>query len=190
MLAAVSEFPIVPYIIPARSGCAMSAADLAVLHQSAPLLVPAVKQATGDLERMAEDRELFRLAVLAIALGVAAGSSYLFGVSLALGAFFAGMILSESELSDRAAQEKALNWAKEQQAKYAVAASVDEWRYKVGLDGEPAAGITLSITDLGSGQVDLVGPCYGQEGAHGGLVGEVQFGVGAGDDALRGVPLR
>lgn len=50
-------------------------------------------------------RELFRLAVLAIALGVAAGASYLFGVSLALGAFFAGMILSESELSHRAAQE-------------------------------------------------------------------------------------
>ena len=50
-------------------------------------------------------RELFRLAVLAIALGVAAGSSYLFGVSLALGAFFAGMILSESELSHRAANE-------------------------------------------------------------------------------------
>src|SRR5690606_1488738 len=50
-------------------------------------------------------RELFRLAVLAIALGVALGSSTLFGVSLALGAFFAGMILSESELSHRAANE-------------------------------------------------------------------------------------
>ncbi|QDZ11850.1 sodium:proton antiporter [Devosia ginsengisoli] len=50
-------------------------------------------------------RELFRLAVLAIALGVALGSAVLFGVSLALGAFFAGMILSESELSHRAAQE-------------------------------------------------------------------------------------
>jgi CPA2 family monovalent cation:H+ antiporter-2 len=50
-------------------------------------------------------RELFRLAVLAIALGVAAGAAYLFGVSLALGAFFAGMILSESELSHRAANE-------------------------------------------------------------------------------------
>lgn len=58
VLAAVSDFPIVPYIIPARSGCALSAADLAVLHQSAPKLVPAVKQATGDIERMAEDREL------------------------------------------------------------------------------------------------------------------------------------
>ncbi len=50
-------------------------------------------------------RELFRLGVLAIALGVAFGAAKLFGVSLALGAFFAGMILSESELSHRAAQE-------------------------------------------------------------------------------------
>jgi len=50
-------------------------------------------------------RELFRLAVLAIALGVAFGAAHLFGVSLALGAFFAGMILSESELSHRAAEE-------------------------------------------------------------------------------------
>jgi monovalent cation:H+ antiporter-2, CPA2 family len=50
-------------------------------------------------------RELFRLAVLAISLGVAFGSAMLFDVSFALGAFFAGMILAESELSHRAAQE-------------------------------------------------------------------------------------
>ena len=50
-------------------------------------------------------RELFRLAVLAIALGVAYGSAVLFDVSFALGAFFAGMILAESELSQRAANE-------------------------------------------------------------------------------------
>jgi len=50
-------------------------------------------------------RELFRLAVLAIALGFAYGSAVLFDVSFALGAFFAGMILSESELSQRAANE-------------------------------------------------------------------------------------
>ena len=50
-------------------------------------------------------RELFRLAVLAIALGVAFGAASLFGVSFALGAFFAGMVLSESELSQRAANE-------------------------------------------------------------------------------------
>ncbi|WEX76853.1 Kef family K(+) transporter [Sinorhizobium numidicum] len=50
-------------------------------------------------------RELFRLAVLVMALGVAFGASELFGVSFALGAFFAGMILAESQLSQRAAQE-------------------------------------------------------------------------------------
>ena len=50
-------------------------------------------------------RELFRLAVLAIALGCAFGSAELFGVSFALGAFFAGMILAESQLSHQAAQE-------------------------------------------------------------------------------------
>ncbi len=50
-------------------------------------------------------RELFRLSVLVIALGVAYGSAELFGVSFALGAFFAGMILSESPLSHQAAAE-------------------------------------------------------------------------------------
>ena len=50
-------------------------------------------------------RELFSLAVLAIALGVAFGSAELFGASFALGAFFAGMVLKESELSQRAAEE-------------------------------------------------------------------------------------
>ncbi len=50
-------------------------------------------------------RELFRLAVLSIALGFAFGATTVFDVSFALGAFFAGMILAESELSQRAAQE-------------------------------------------------------------------------------------
>ncbi len=50
-------------------------------------------------------RELFRLAVLSVALGVAFAAAYLFGVSIALGAFFAGMILSGSPLSQRAAEE-------------------------------------------------------------------------------------
>jgi CPA2 family monovalent cation:H+ antiporter-2 len=50
-------------------------------------------------------RELFRLAVLSVALGVAFAAAELFGVSFALGAFLAGMILSESPLSARAAEE-------------------------------------------------------------------------------------
>lgn len=48
-------------------------------------------------------RELFTLGVLAVALGIAFGSAKLFGVSFALGAFFAGVVLSESELSHKAA---------------------------------------------------------------------------------------
>lgn len=50
-------------------------------------------------------RELFTLAVLVLALGIAYGAVGLFDVSFALGAFFAGMVLNESELSHRAAQD-------------------------------------------------------------------------------------
>jgi CPA2 family monovalent cation:H+ antiporter-2 len=49
-------------------------------------------------------RELFTLAVLAIALGIAYGSAVLFDVSFALGAFFAGVMLAESDLSHQAAE--------------------------------------------------------------------------------------
>jgi len=50
-------------------------------------------------------RELFTLCVVAAAVGIAFGSSKLFGVSFALGAFFAGMVLRESEFSHRAAEQ-------------------------------------------------------------------------------------
>lgn len=50
-------------------------------------------------------RELFTLTVLAIALGIAFGSAQIFGVSFALGAFFAGVVMSESNLSHRAAAD-------------------------------------------------------------------------------------
>ena len=49
-------------------------------------------------------RELFTLAVLALSTGIAFGSAELFGVSFALGAFFAGVVLNESDLSHKAAQ--------------------------------------------------------------------------------------
>ncbi len=50
-------------------------------------------------------RELFRLSVLAIALGVAYGSSSFFGVSFALGAFFAGLVMAGSTLSTQAMKD-------------------------------------------------------------------------------------
>lgn len=59
------------------------------------------------LERMAatRSRELFTLTVLVLALGIAVGSARLFGVSMALGAFLAGMVVGRSEFSLRAASE-------------------------------------------------------------------------------------
>ncbi|WP_062385179.1 YbaL family putative K(+) efflux transporter [Demequina iriomotensis] len=59
------------------------------------------------LARVADtgSRELFTLGVLAIGLGVAVGAAWLFEVSFALGAFFAGMILRESDLAHRAAED-------------------------------------------------------------------------------------
>ncbi len=52
-----------------------------------------------------KQRELFRLSVLAIALGVAYGSATFFGVSFALGAFFAGMVMAGSSLSAQAMKD-------------------------------------------------------------------------------------
>lgn len=59
------------------------------------------------LEQVARtgSRELFTLSVLTLALGIAYGSAELFGVSFALGAFFAGVVLSESDFSHQAAAD-------------------------------------------------------------------------------------
>jgi monovalent cation:H+ antiporter-2, CPA2 family len=64
-------------------------------------LIPWLLQAVS----VTGSRELFRLAVLAIALGVAFGAAHLFDVSFELGAFFAGMMMGESKLAQRAAEE-------------------------------------------------------------------------------------
>ncbi|GAA6120271.1 penicillin-binding protein activator LpoB [Acidovorax sp. FG27] len=52
---------------------------------------------------------------------------------------------------DAKRQEEVLAWARGQQAQYALTGAVDEWRYKVGVDGEPAAGVTLRIVDVATG---------------------------------------
>jgi CPA2 family monovalent cation:H+ antiporter-2 len=59
------------------------------------------------LERVARtgSRELFTLSVLAVAIGIAVGAAALFGVSFALGAFFAGMVVNGSHLSHQAAED-------------------------------------------------------------------------------------
>jgi CPA2 family monovalent cation:H+ antiporter-2 len=64
-------------------------------------LIPAILEAVSDTG----SRELFTLAVLVVALSIAVGAARLFGVSMALGAFLAGMMVGRSEFSLRAASE-------------------------------------------------------------------------------------
>ena len=57
------------------------------------------------------------------------------------------------EPSERKVYIEAEKWARIQNARYAVYGAVDEWRYKVGIDGEPAVGVALHIIDLQSNEV-------------------------------------
>ncbi len=54
---------------------------------------------------------------------------------------------------DRKQFDAALAWAKGAGARYAVAGAVDEWRYKVGIDGEPAVGVALNVIDVATGEI-------------------------------------
>jgi hypothetical protein len=49
--------------------------------------------------------------------------------------------------------EEAQKWAREQGIRYGLTGVVQEWRYKVGIDGEPAVGVTLQVLDLSTGQI-------------------------------------
>lgn len=57
------------------------------------------------------------------------------------------------EPSERRVADDAKKWAKEQGAVYGVTGAVEEWRYKVGIDGEPAVGVTLQVVDLRNDKV-------------------------------------
>ncbi|WP_323118809.1 penicillin-binding protein activator LpoB [Burkholderia alba] len=51
------------------------------------------------------------------------------------------------------AQKDALTWARAQRIRYALTGSVTEWRYKAGVDGEPAVGLAFDVIDVDSGNV-------------------------------------
>jgi CPA2 family monovalent cation:H+ antiporter-2 len=115
-LACVLALVLIPALAGALDGSGESAGGLwkalaltfgKVAAFVAFMLIVGRKAIPWMLERIAGtgSRELFTLAVLAIAMGVAFGSAELFGVSFALGAFFAGMLLNESEFSHQAAQD-------------------------------------------------------------------------------------
>lgn len=57
------------------------------------------------------------------------------------------------EPAERQAVTRALEWARSERARYALTGSVQEWRYKVGVDGEPAVGVTLQLLDVQTGNV-------------------------------------
>jgi len=71
------------------------------------MLVVGTRAMPWLLERVVrtQSRELFTLAIVAAALGIAFAASELFGVSFALGAFFAGIVVNESDHSRRAAEQ-------------------------------------------------------------------------------------
>jgi len=60
-------------------------------------------------------------------------------------------------LDDQVRLDKALAWARRERIRYAVTGSVEEWRYKSGLDGEPAVGLSLRIIEIPEGRVVWAG---------------------------------
>jgi len=86
-------------------GIALTLAKVVGLVVFAAVVGRRVIPAVLDRVAATRSRELFTLTVLAIALGIAAGSSAIFGVSMALGAFVAGMVVNRSDYSLRAATD-------------------------------------------------------------------------------------
>ncbi|PUA18306.1 penicillin-binding protein activator LpoB [Glaciimonas sp. PCH181] len=68
---------------------------------------------------------------------------------------YAGTVNSDTLFQniDRDAVEQATATARTQKAKYGLTGSVQEWRYKVGVDGEPAVGISLKLINIETGEV-------------------------------------
>lgn len=57
------------------------------------------------------------------------------------------------EPGERKAQAEAEKWARAQGMRYVISAAVNEWRYKVGVDGEPAVGLMVQVKDLTTGRI-------------------------------------
>ena len=68
-----------------------------------------------------------------------------------------------------AGERQALEWARQHEARYALEGSVDEWDYKVGLDGQPAVGVTLRLLDLTTGEILWSGAASASGGSREGL---------------------
>ncbi|EQD28248.1 lipoprotein, partial [mine drainage metagenome] len=49
-------------------------------------------------------------------------------------------------------QQAAMDWASQNRIQYALTGSVQEWRYKTGVDGEPAVSVTFNLVDMTTGK--------------------------------------
>jgi monovalent cation:H+ antiporter-2, CPA2 family len=83
----------------------LTLAKIVALIVAAAIIGKRIIPALLDRVAATRSRELFTLAVLVLALGIAVGSATLFGVSMALGAFVAGMVVNRSDYSLRAASD-------------------------------------------------------------------------------------
>jgi CPA2 family monovalent cation:H+ antiporter-2 len=109
----VAVLVILPAVFGAQAGGLGRFVGALALAAAKIVLLVAIALLVGDrvipwmLDRVAatRSRELFTLTILVVALGLAVGSATLFGVSMALGAFLAGMVVGRSEFSLRAASE-------------------------------------------------------------------------------------
>jgi CPA2 family monovalent cation:H+ antiporter-2 len=109
-LATIAILVLLPALFGGGEAASVEAVALALLKAVVfvvLMMVAGVRLLPWLLTRIAftRSRELFILAVVAIAVGTALGSAYLFGVSLALGAFLAGVVLGESAISHQIGAE-------------------------------------------------------------------------------------
>ena len=68
-----------------------------------------------------------------------------------------------------AAEQAARGFASQQGARYLINGSVDEWHYKIGLDGQPAVGFTLTLVDIDSGKTLWTGAASASGGSREGV---------------------
>ena len=109
-LATVFILVLLPAIFGSAAGSGLQTAGIALFKAAlfvVVMLFAGARFLPWLLQRIAftRSRELFILAVVAVALGTAVGAAQLFGVSLALGAFLAGVVLGESEESQKIGDE-------------------------------------------------------------------------------------
>jgi CPA2 family monovalent cation:H+ antiporter-2 len=132
---------------PLRQALAFTALKVSALVAFTAVVGTRVIPRVLDYVARTRSRELFTLTVLVIALGIAVGSAFVFSVSMALGAFLAGMVVGRSEYSLRAASE-----ALPMRDAFAVLFFVS-----VGMLLEPGALLRTPALVLGALAVVLVG---------------------------------